>query len=317
MGNSVERYYQKKKRRKKRAKMVFFGLLFVLMMLTLAILSVTVFFNAETILVEGNTHYTAEEMLEVGGLKVGQNLFRLDKFEVIDQMETLPYVKTVTIKRKLPNTLTVKVVENQPVVWVRTETGAALMNEEYRVLELLTVPAELLPEAEKTVEEEETKTEETEPEETEPEESETEDTEPQEPESEETPPEDAEPQEPVTSPVDGIAELTQIAVTGLEVGKTAVLGEEDYTDFLKRLYESFSQNPDLDWSKVREVQFFARYDIKVLYGEHLTIDFGTLDRVDTKLELAAYLVRDNGEKQDAIVDVSDPERVYYRPKKKA
>ncbi len=300
MGNSVERYYQKKKRRKKRAKVVFFGLLFVLMMLTLAILSVTVFFNAETILVEGNTRYTAEELLEIGGLKVGQNLFRLDKFEVMDQMESLPYVKTVTIKRKLPNTLTVKVVENQPVVWVRADTGAALLNEEYRVLELVTLPAEMLP-AEESEEPEETETED-------PEEAETED--PEEPE-----PEEAEPEEPVASPVDGIPELTQITATELAVGETAVFGEEDYTGFLKRLYEGITQNPDLEWALVREVQFFARYDIQLLYDERLTIDFGTLDQTDTKLELAAYLLKDNGITQAATIDVSDPERVYFRPKK--
>ena len=287
MANSVERYYQKKKRRKKRAKMVFFGLLFVLMMLTLAILSVTVFFNAETILVEGNTRYTAEELLEVGGLKIGQNLFRLDKFEVIDRMESLPYVKTVEINRKLPNTLSVKVVENQPVVWVPTETGAAFLNEEYRVLELLTLPKEVIPEEEK---DEEQKPDETEQ-------------------------EDEETEQEVTSPLDGVPQLTQIAATQLKVGETAVFGEEDYTGFLKRLYEGFSKNPDLDWKQVREVQFFARYDIQVLYGEFLTIDFGSLDQSETKMELAAYLIKDNGLGQSAIVDVSNPERVYFRPKK--
>lgn len=290
MANSVERYYQKKKRRKKRAKMVFFGLLFVLMMLTLAILSVTVFFNAETILVEGNTRYTAEELLEVGGLKIGQNLFRLDKFEVIDQMEGLPYIKTVEINRKLPNTLSVKVVENQPVVWVPTETGAAFLNEEYRVLELLTLPKEVVPAEDEEKEQPEEKDEEEE----------------QEAETEE---------QEVTSPLDGVAQLTQIVPTELEVGKTAVFGEEDYTGFLKRLYEGFSQNPDLDWKKVREVQFFARYDIQVQYDELLTIDFGSLDQTETKLELAAYLIKENGVSQSAIVDVSNTERVYFRPKR--
>lgn len=305
MANSVERYYQKKKRRKKRAKVVFFGLLFVLMMLTLAILSVTVFFNAETILVEGNHRYTAEELLEIGDLQIGQNLFRLDKFEVIDQMKSLPYVKTVTIKRKLPNTLTVKVVENQPVVWIKTDTGAAFLNEEYRVLELLNLPEGMIPadeEPEKTEQTEKTeKTEETE-------------------EPEEKPAEESAEQpegEEITSPLDGIPRLTQIAATELKVGETAVFGELDYTGFLKRLYEGFSKNPDLDWKKVREVQFFARYDIQVLYDEQLTIDFGTLDQTDTKLELAAYLIKDNGVGQSAIVDVSDVERVYFRPKRPA
>ena len=321
MASSVERYYQKKKRRKKRAKVVFFGLLFVLMMLTLVILSVTVFFNAETITVEGNTSYTAEELLETGGLKIGQNLFRLDKFEVIGQMEELPYVKTVTIKRKLPNELMVKVIENQPVVWVPTNTGVALLNEEYRVLELLEIPVELLPqsyaEPEEVPAEPKEENKETENSEEAENSEETEDSKEPEQPLEEQP---AEPEQtledlPVYSKLKGVPQLTQITATELAVGKPALFGEEDYTGFLKRLYEGFTQNPDLDWANVSEVQFFARYDVQVVYKERITIDFGTLDQTETKLELAAYLLNDNGTTQAAVVDVSNPERVYFRPKK--
>ena len=266
--NSVERYYQKKKKRKKRAKVVFFGLLFVLMIITLAILSMTVFFNAETILVEGNTRYTAEQLLEKGGLTVGQNLFRLDKFEVIDQMKTLPYVKEVTIKRKLPNTLTVSVTENQPVVWIQSGAEAALLNEEYRVLELVPIPAEVPAE---------------------------------------------EPSEP--SVLETVPQLTQVTPDAVTVGEAVTFGETDYVGFLKRLYDGFLGQTDLSWAQVTEVQFFARYDIKVIYGKNVTIDFGALDQAETKIQLAAYLLKENGTAQLAVVDVSDTERVYYRPKK--
>lgn len=273
MANSVERYYQRKKRRKKRAKVVLLGLLFALMLIVLAILSVTVFFNAEEIRVEGHTRYTTEEILEVGGLKVGQNLFRLNKFEVIDKMESLPYIKKVSIDRKLPNTLVVSVEENEPVVWVPAPGGAALLNEEYRVLEIVPLP---LPPGEEDLAEGEI--------------------------------------QEIDSPVEGIPQLTETDITDLTVGKTAVLGEADYTGFLKRLYEGF-EGTELKWNMVNEVQFFARYDIKLLYSEHITIDFGTLDQVKTKLKLAAYLLNENGMSQSAILDVSNPERVYYRPKK--
>lgn len=266
--NSVERYYQKKRKRQKRAKVVFFGLLFVLMIITLAILSMTVFFNAETILVEGNTRYTAEQLLEKGGLTVGQNLFRLDKFEVIDQMKTLPYVKEVTIKRKLPNTLTVTVTENQPVVWILSGAEGALLNEEYRVLELVPLPAE----------------------------------EPAE-----------EPAEP--SVLETVPQLTQVTADAVTLGETVTFGETDYNGFLKRLYDGFLGQTDLNWAQVTEVQFFARYDIKVIYGKNVTIDFGALDQAETKIQLAAYLLKENGTAQLAVVDVSDTERVYYRPKK--
>ncbi len=283
--NSVERYYQRKRKRKKKAKVVFFSLLFVLMVITLAVLSMTVFFNAETIEVSGNTRYTVDELLSEGELKIGQNLFRLDKFEVIDRMKTLPYVKEVTIKRKLPNTLSITVEENQPVVWVPMgEYEAALLNEEYRVLEFVTLPQVLREEPEEEPEEE-----------------------PAEEEAEETP--------APASPIEGIPQLTQVTATELVVGETALFGEVDYTGFLQRLYEGFSARPELEWSSVTEVQFFARYDVKVLYKEHVTIDFGTLDQTDTKLQLAAYLLNENGTGQPSIVDVSDTERVYYRPAK--
>ena len=303
MANSVDRYYQKKKRRKKKIKFVFFGLLFILMMLTLGILSVTVFFNAEEIIIEGNTRYTAKELLEQGELSVGQNLFRLDKFETIEKMQELPYVKDVEIDRKLPNTLVVKVIENQPVVWVRAPGGAALLNEEYRVLEVLEVPEEAIP-AESALLKEEAKIELSTAEESGEEEEESQQ---QEPEA----PKDSHPL------LAKIPQLTPLKVAKAEVGKTAEFGEEeqDYTGFLKELYESFSRDEQLQWDKVNQVHFAARYDVRVVYSERVVIDFGTLDQAETKVELVSYLLKDNGMAQTAIVDVSDPKRVYYRPKK--
>ena len=318
MANSVERYYQKKKRRKKKLKFAFFTLLFILMMLTLGILSVTVFFNAEEILVEGNTRYSAEKLLEQGGLSIGQNLFRLDKFEVIEKMEELPYVKSVTIKRKLPNTLTVKVVENEPVVWVRCDGGVALLNEEYRVLSLLNIPAEQIPaspvleepkelpkeeeEEDKTKDEGEVKEEEKAPE-----------------KEEEKEPEEEVDETPVeTDPrLAKIAQLTPLKAGALKVGQTADFGKdsENYAGFLKTLYDAFEANEDLDWADVDNVIFTARYDIKAIYKERITIDFGTLDQAETKVQLAAYLLEDNGTSQTATLDVTNTERVRYRPKK--
>lgn len=302
MANSVDRYYQKKKRRKKKIKFVFFSLLFILMMLTLGILSVTVFFNAEQIIVSGNTHYSAQELLEQGELSVGQNLFRLDKFKTIEKMKEFPYVKDVEIDRKLPNTLVVKVIENQPVVWVYAPGGAALLNEEYRVLEVLEVSKDAFPE-ESALLKEESKEEPVEDEE-------------EKEEKEEKPQEEQEPQEPHPM-LEKIPLLTPLKAEKAEVGKTAEFGEkeQDYTGFLKELYESFIRDEQLEWAKVGQVHFAARYDIRLVYSERVVIDFGTLDQAKTKVELASYLLKDNGTAQTAIVDVSDPQRVYYRPKK--
>ena len=323
MANSVDRYYQKKKRRKKKIKIVFFGLLFILMMLTLGILSVTVFFNAEEIIVEGNTRYTAKELLEQGELSVGQNLFRLDKFKTIEKMQEFPYVKEVEIDRKLPNTLVVKVIENQPVVWVRAPGGAALLNEEYRVLEMLEVSADAFPEESDLLKEEPKVEISTSKEPAEDEEETKEEEKPQEEPQEEPEEEQKEEEKEEEKPKEPhprlakIPQLTPLKAEKAEVGEIAQFGEkeQDYTGFLKELYEVISRDEQLQWAKVDQVHFAARYDIRVVYSDRVVIDFGTLDQAETKVELASYLLKDNGTAQTATVDVSDPNRVYYRPKK--
>ncbi len=279
----------------------------------------TVFFNAETIIVEGNSRYSAAQILEQGGLKVGQNLFRLDKFKVIDQMKELPYVKEVTIRRQLPSKLKITVLENEPVVWLATPSGAALMNEYYRVLEYVDyIPP--VPAPEPPAEESEPSTEEEQPAEetnveeageTEPEAAEGE----EEPSGEEQPgPEEEESAMP--EKLIGVPQLILPDVSAPEVGKTlAFAAEADYTGFLERLYLAFQNNPELDWKEVGEVRFKARYDISLSYHQTVTIEFGTLDQADTKVELAAYLLKDNGVSQSATLDVSNVERVYYRPQK--
>ena len=158
--------------------------------------------------------------------------------------------------------------ENEPVVWIPYGNGAALLNEEYRVLETVEFP-------------------------------------PQPPEGE----------EPLPSPVAGIPQLTGQVADHVNVGETVTFGETDFTGFLDRLYQGFMKDSDLKWEEVLEVQLLARYNVKVLYHRSITIDFGTLDRADTKVKLAAYLLKDNGLTQAAVVDVTNPDRVYYRPKK--
>jgi len=325
MGNSVERYYQRKKKRKKRARIILITVLVVLMLLVLGILSVTVFFNAEKIVVEGNTRYSAEALLKQGDLQVGQNLFRLDKFEVIEKMEELPYVKEVTIDRKLPNTLEITVIENQPVVWLETDTGAALLNEEYRVLELLDLPKEVLPPLLEDEEKEPVKKEETEGDS---EEAETEETESSEESESEAGAEETEPSEepqdqeepkeeelPVYSELEGVPRLVGVTPKKLEVGKSTEFKEGDYTEFLLSLYEGCCANPELQWNLIDEVRFNARYDINLIYDERVTIKLGTLDQVETKLELAVYVLEKNGgTAQAATVDVSDTKWQYYRTK---
>lgn len=132
---TLARYYSKKKKLKKRKKIAFYAILVVLSVTVVTVLSLTVFFNISKITVKGNAHYSTEQIIKVAGLKKGQNLFRLNKFKIIETLEKkLPYLETVTIKRKLPVGISITVTETEPFMAVDYKNGYLLVDENMKIL---------------------------------------------------------------------------------------------------------------------------------------------------------------------------------------
>lgn len=101
-----------KRRRRKRNMSLYYLLILIIVVTVIYVLSRTVLFNIDEYVVTGNSKYTVSQILAAGGLEKGDNMYRLD----IDKVESnikksLIYVEDVTIKRKLPDTLSVEVTE--------------------------------------------------------------------------------------------------------------------------------------------------------------------------------------------------------------
>ena len=72
----------------------------------------TVFFRVENIAVTGNSRYTQEEIVAASGIKPGDNLFHMNKFQIEGELKHgLPYLEEVSIDRQLPNGVTIGVKE--------------------------------------------------------------------------------------------------------------------------------------------------------------------------------------------------------------
>lgn len=120
------RHNRKRKRRRSR-----FGVLFKLLCLAALVAALTfgatVFFQVENIAVTGNSRYTQEEIIAASGVQVGDNLFRMSKKQISDQiLHQLPYVESVSILRGLPSTITFQVTEWDAVAQVEvygTQSG--------------------------------------------------------------------------------------------------------------------------------------------------------------------------------------------------
>lgn len=72
----------------------------------------TVFFQVETVAVSGNSRYTQEQIVQAAGIQTGDNLFRMNKNRMIqDVLQKLPYIETLTIRRSYPNAVVIQVQE--------------------------------------------------------------------------------------------------------------------------------------------------------------------------------------------------------------
>lgn len=77
------------------------------------------FFRVSDIQVEGNTHYTDEEIIRAIDIEEGDNLFFFDRFAALSRVfAKLPYVEEVSVERKLPNKVTITVKESQALAYI-------------------------------------------------------------------------------------------------------------------------------------------------------------------------------------------------------
>ena len=76
------------------------------------VLSMVIFFRVQTIEVVGNGYYSPEEIVQAAGVAEGDNLLTVSRGSVAGNiMAQLPYIESVRVTRKLPNTLLLTVSE--------------------------------------------------------------------------------------------------------------------------------------------------------------------------------------------------------------
>ena len=110
-------------RRKRKRSALYAPLSFLIICVAIAF-GLSVFFRVSGIEVEGNSLYSAEEVIAASGIEKGDNLFFINQFSVVSRIYAkLPYVEKAAINRSLPNRLTVVVSESHAIACVEAEDG--------------------------------------------------------------------------------------------------------------------------------------------------------------------------------------------------
>lgn len=137
-----------RKRKRKTFGRFILKILLICCMCLAIVMGATIFFKVEMILVEGNAHYTEEEIISATDIQLGENLFSIQKTDISKKITyILPYVQSIEVKLHLPTGIKLVVQEQVGMVELITDSGIWYMGVQGKLLENTSVKTEIsLPE---------------------------------------------------------------------------------------------------------------------------------------------------------------------------
>lgn len=127
----------KRKKRNKFRKALIWLVVIIAFVATGTVLSLTVFFQIDTIEVTGETNYELDEILAQCTIDKGENLFLSDTQTAKQMLEkNLPYIYNAEIKRKLPYTIEIQITTAQSAYSIMNKDKTyILLDDRFKVLE--------------------------------------------------------------------------------------------------------------------------------------------------------------------------------------
>ncbi len=99
-------------------------------------LTTTPIFNISNIKIIGNEQVKYEEILSLSGLKVDTNLFKNTKNNITKNIKQNAYIDSVSIKRKLPDTIEIQIKEKQKAYMLQFMNGYAYIDNQGYILQI-------------------------------------------------------------------------------------------------------------------------------------------------------------------------------------
>jgi len=124
---------QKKQRRRMFMLRLFFIFLIVTAMAIFAIRSS--FFKVDEIVATEGNSVSEEEILEAAGISKEDNILIIRRKAIVERLESIPYVKSASIKKKLPDTVEIEIIERKPYLQFENGYSFAVIDTEGVLLE--------------------------------------------------------------------------------------------------------------------------------------------------------------------------------------
>ncbi len=128
---------RRRKRRRRRGRYgIYYLLVIVIAVILGVVLSRTVFFKIKQVSIDGSARYQSQAVLEASGIRVGDNLLKVDKEQARKGIiGRFPYIEDCVVEKDYPDAVLLHLSEAVPFFAVRRETDSVLLSKAGRVLE--------------------------------------------------------------------------------------------------------------------------------------------------------------------------------------
>lgn len=127
----------KKRRFKRKQKKQMAALTLIILAAALAaMMLLTPMFDINEISVKGNSVLKEEEIIKNSGIVKGINIFGISLGEAKENIKSMGYIENVKIKRCLPSTIEITVVEEVGVAYINAREGKAIITADGRCIDI-------------------------------------------------------------------------------------------------------------------------------------------------------------------------------------
>ena len=125
-----------KKKKKRILKLVKWLTILGILAGTIIFFLLSPLFNILEIKVVGNQKITSEKIINMSGIIINENAFKIDTKQAIINILQEPYIEKVEIKRVLPSTIEIQVKERQATFMLEFANGYVYINNQGYMLEI-------------------------------------------------------------------------------------------------------------------------------------------------------------------------------------
>ncbi len=115
--------------------------IFILVMIAIWGILHTRLFGVKNIVIINNNHLTEEEIISISGVNQGDNIYKRSAKEIKESLFENAYIEDATIKKKLPNTIEISIVERNINYMIQFSDTYVYLNNQGYMLEQTTEKA--------------------------------------------------------------------------------------------------------------------------------------------------------------------------------